>query len=140
MTKRDLAAAFGRCCRFFDRQRTAAYGVALGCVLFALALRAALNWAAPGIAPYATLYPALVAAALLGGVGPGLAALMAAALCAWFFLLRQAGLLVPPPSAVALNLALLVATGGVLIVLAAALRRTILRLLASEERLKLAIR
>src|SRR3954451_22246619 len=140
MAKRDLATTFGRCCRFFDRRRMAAYGVGLGSVSLALALRLALEWVAPGTAPYATLYPALVAAALLGGVGPGLAALVAAALGAWFFLLRQAGLLVPPPSAIAVNLALLVATGGVLIVLAAALRRTILRLLASEERLKLAIR
>src|SRR4051794_30570062 len=140
MAKRDLAAIFGRCCRFFDRQRMAAYGVALGCVQLALALRLALEWVAPGIVPYATLYPALLAAALLGGVGPGLAALVCAALGAGFFLLRQAGPLVPPPSTAAINLALLLATGALLIVLAAALRRAILRLLASEERLKLAIR
>src|SRR4051812_3474584 len=106
MTKRDLAAAFGRCCRLFDRQRTTAFGVALGSVSLALALRLALEWVAPGIAPYATLYPALVAAALLGGVGPGLAALVGAVLGAWFFLLRQAGPLVPPPSTMAINLAL----------------------------------
>ncbi|MFL5333934.1 MAG: PAS domain-containing protein, partial [Geminicoccaceae bacterium] len=81
-----------------------------------------------------------MAAALLGGVGPAVAALVCAALGVWFFLLHLPAPPVPPPSTAAINLALLVATGGVLIVLAAALRRTILRLLASEERLKLAIR
>ena len=119
MAKRDWATTFGRCCRFFDRRRMAAYGVGLGSVSLALALRLALEWVAPGIVPYATLYPALVAAALLGGVGPGWR-LWCRGAGRLRFLLRQAGLLVPPPSAAAVNLALLVATGGVLIVLAAA--------------------
>ena len=50
--------------------------VALGCVALALALRTALGLVDPGIVPFATLYPALVAAALLGGLVPGMTALV----------------------------------------------------------------
>ena len=83
MVKRDLATTFGTCCRFFDRQPVIAYGAALGCVALAFALRAALGLVNPGIVPFATLYPALVAAALLGGPGPGMTALMIGVLGAW---------------------------------------------------------
>ena len=75
MPKRDLATAFGRCCRFFDHRPAMAYGAALGCVALALAVRAALMLVEPGIVPFALLYPAFMTAALVGGFGPGMAAL-----------------------------------------------------------------
>ena len=140
MAKRDVAAAFGTWCRFFDRQPIMAYGAALACVALALALRAALKSVNPNIVPFATLYPALMAAALLGGFGPGMVALLIGVLGAWWFLLPSPGPLLPPSSSQAANLAILTVTGGLLVVLAATFRRAITRLFAGEERLRLAIR
>ena len=139
MPKRDLATAFGRCCRFFDHRPAIAYGAALGCVALALALRAALMLVEPGIVPFALLYPAFMTAALVGGFGPGMAALAIGLLSAWLPLPSPWSLAPGSPSAVS-NLALLAVTGGALIVLAAMLREALTRLLASQERLRLAIR
>jgi len=128
MVKRDLAATFGTCCRFFDRQPVIAYGAALGCVALAFALRAAFGLVNPGIVPFATLYPALVAAALLGGPGPGMTALMIGMLGAWGLLLPSPWL-VPLSQSTVANLAVLAITGGALVVLAATLRQAITQLL-----------
>lgn len=140
MAKRNLAVAFGRWCRFFDRQPSMAYGAALACVAFALALRAALELVNPDIVPFATLYPALMAAALLGGLGPGMAALVLGLLGAWWFLLPSSWPLLMPSPTESANLALLILTGGLLVALAATLRSAITQLLASQERHRLAIR
>ena len=138
MAKRDLAAAFGRCCRYFDRQPVAAYGVALTCVALALASRVLVGWIDPDIVPSATIYPALAVAALLGGAGPGAVALIGGCLGSWLLLLSAS----PPPamSTTAINLVLLALTGGMLVALSATLREAITRLLASQERLRLAVR
>ena len=138
MAKSDLAAAFGRYCRHFDRQPVAAYGMALGCVALALVLGALLGWIEPDVMPSATIYPALAIAALLGGAGPGAAALASSCLGSWLVLRSAAP--PPAPSTTAINLALLAFTGGLLVALSATLRAALTRLLASQERLRLAIR
>ena len=86
------------------------------------------------------LYPALATAALLGGPGPGATALVIGLLGSWLFLLSPPWPPLPPSSNAATNLVLLAVTGGMLVLLGAALRTGITRLLASQERLRLAIR
>ena len=134
-TKHDLVAAFGGCCGYLDRRPLTAYLAAAGCVLAAMAIRGALGVVSPGLLPFAVLYPAFTAAALVGGLGPGLAALALGLLSSWWF---------PPPAAATaslpLNLALLAVTGGALVGLATTLRFAIVSLLAGRERLELAIR
>ena len=99
----------------------------MGCVALAFALRAALGLVNPGIVPFATLYPALVAAALLGGPGPGMTALIIGMLGAWGLLLPSPWL-VPLSQSTVANLAVLAITGGALVVLAATLRQAITKL------------
>ena len=81
-----------------------------------------------------------MAAALLGGFGPGMVALLIGVLGAWWILLPSPRQLLPLSSSQAANLVILTITGGLLVVLAATFRRAITRLFASEERLRLAIR
>src|SRR6476659_7294000 len=95
MATRNWAVAFGIWCRSFDRQPIIAYGAALACMALALALRAALELVDSNIVPFATLYPALMAAALLGGFGPGMVALLIGVLGAWWILLPSPGQLLP---------------------------------------------
>ncbi len=59
------------------------YGVAAGFVAAGFLLRLGLTaWVGPGLPTYITFYPAVMVAALLGGLGPGLLATALAALVA----------------------------------------------------------
>jgi PAS domain S-box-containing protein len=76
----------------------ARYGLAVACVLGAVALRAALYPAVGGGLPFLTFFPAIIAAALYGGLGPGLLAVVLSTVAAalWFeprgtLLLTRAG-------------------------------------------------
>jgi PAS domain S-box-containing protein len=67
------------------------YGGALAAVGAGLLLRLALTaWVGPGLPTYITFYPAVMAVALLGGLGPGLLATAAAALAVDYWIM-------PPP-------------------------------------------
>jgi PAS domain S-box-containing protein len=64
------------------------YGLAVSAVAAAFALnRLANGWAGPGLPPYITFYPAVMLAALLGGLGPGLAATALSACGAVYWIL-----------------------------------------------------
>lgn len=58
----------------------------------AVVLRGLTNLVAPGVAPYAFIYPAALLSALLGGWQAGVGTLAIAALLAWMFVVPQARL------------------------------------------------
>jgi len=66
------------------------------CVLlgvgFAVLLRAAANLVAPGVAPYAFIYPASLLATLLGGWQAGAGTVLVSGLLAWMFVVPRAEL------------------------------------------------
>jgi PAS domain S-box-containing protein len=105
--------------------------VAVVGVGLAVAFDSALGLATSSPAPHLVLAPVLTATALVGGAGPGVAALALG--------LLGAGLLAPSAEP-ALHLGLLAVSGGVLVALGALLHGALVRLLASEERLRLAVR
>ncbi len=131
-----------RCAAFVrqaDRRRALAYGIAVACVAVGVSVRLALGLLELPIVPFATLFPAIALAALIGGIGPGLVALLLSTAAA-AMILHVYGWLAPGLSqAGPLNLGLLSVTGGMLVALAALARTALLRLVAGEERLSLAI-
>jgi PAS domain S-box-containing protein len=68
------------------------YGVALAAAALGYLLRLALTrWVGPEIPTYITFYPLVMLAALLGGIGPGIAATAAVALIAVYWVLPPVG-------------------------------------------------
>ena len=116
-----------------------AYGLAILCVALGFAARLALLLVDVPVVPLATLFPAIAAAAFVGGVGPGLLALAVSAV-AGAVILQQVGMM---PWSVGrtgvVNIALLLLAGGLLVGLGALARAALLRLAAGDERLSLAI-
>jgi len=68
------------------------YGLAVAAVIAAYGVRLPLEaWVGSGLPTYITFYPIVMVAALLGGVGPGLAATAATGLIAAFYIEPQVG-------------------------------------------------
>ena len=135
-----FAVLFQWCRRLACRPLTA-YAVAVTGACLALALDAALGLAASAHVPHLALGPVLLVAALMAGAGPGAAALAVALLGAALLDPSAApGAAMSPSAETALSLGLLAVSGGILVALGAGLHRALVRLLASEERFRLAIR
>lgn len=66
--------------------------LAAGGVMAAVALRGITNLIAPGVSPYAFIYPAALLTTLLGGWQPGLLALAVSETLGWLVVVPQAGL------------------------------------------------
>ena len=66
-----------------------AYGFALLAVAPATLLRILLSAQLPESVPFTTFYTAVLVAAIVGGVGPGVFALALSTLAAWFFFIPQ---------------------------------------------------
>src|SRR4051794_19448335 len=107
-----------------------AYALAAALVALAVGLRAVLDAMVPGTAPFATLFPAVLLAALIGGAGPGLLALLLGGASAFLWLMPAA-----PAATIAANLALYAITGGLVAMLAYGLHRALVR--AAEQRIRL---
>lgn len=75
----------------FLRTQTGRYLAALAAVAAALLLRWAIDRAVGELPAFITFYPAVIAAALLGGLGPGLAASLLASLIAAYAVFPPAG-------------------------------------------------
>ena len=106
----------------FASNSIAAHIFALVCVAAAVSIN--LIFAAPGIriAPFATLFPAILISALAGGVLPGLTALVVGGVAAWFLFLPS-GTLIVSFGAQITSIALYTVTGIILLVLVALMRR-----------------
>jgi len=76
----------------------ARYGAALAAVGAGVLVRLALTaWVGPGLPTYITFYPAVMAVALLGGLGPGLVATAALAVAADYWVIEPIGFGVERP-------------------------------------------
>lgn len=107
-----------------------AWAVAL--VAAAVAARLGLEQAAPGILPFATFFPAVLGASVLGGWGGGVTALVLSAIGGSY--LAGASAAVSPTTPV--NLALYLATCAVLVVVGGRLRGALERQRAAFARLQ----
>jgi K+-sensing histidine kinase KdpD len=67
-----------------------AYAFAIVCVAVAAVVRWVVGFWFEGIVPFATFFPAVLLAALVGGIGPGILAAIAGGLIGWWAFL-------PPP-------------------------------------------
>lgn len=102
---------------------TVGYATSVLAVGFATAARILLEDILPPGLPYITFYPAVVAAAVVGGLGPGVLCLVGSTLAAWFLFLGPAWSFVVSPGDItsvllffatsALTLALVVALNAV---------------------------
>jgi PAS domain S-box-containing protein len=113
------------------------YGIALCMTALAAVLRGVLGTQFQDLAPFATFFPAVLAATVVAGPGPGLLATGLSAYLAWSFWLRPASEQTPA-AAVTVNLALFVLACLVLVVTAEAARRYHDRSLAGERRFRAA--
>jgi PAS domain S-box-containing protein len=129
--------ASSRLLEFVWRQRFAsaslsAHVFALICV--AIAVAAIFAFESPGfrIAPYATLFPAILIAAIAGGALAGITALISGGIAAWVLLLPSGTILVSQASQIT-SLILYGVTGMFLILLVTLMRRAAVQLDASRE-------
>ncbi len=114
------------------------YALALAITAVAGLLRGALGSHFPGVVPFATFFPAVLIATVLGGPGPGLLATVLGALLSWFFWLHPGAALASPEVAVPVNLALFGLACLGLVATAEAARRYHDRSLAAERRVRAA--
>jgi PAS domain S-box-containing protein len=118
------------------RNTIVGYAAASGLVVIAVLLRVAL----PGLPPYLTLIPAILLSAFIGGRGPGIAALIAGSLAAWFlFVVRDDQPFVPHFWGV-LSIIGFIGVGSLIIFIVDLLDLAVMRLRRERERLRLALR
>jgi K+-sensing histidine kinase KdpD len=72
--------------RGFRRRSAATYAVSCLLIGMAIGVRLLFGEALPGV-PYITIFPAVIVATYLGGLGPGLLATVLGGVGAWYFLL-----------------------------------------------------
>ena len=107
---------------------------AVALVAVAALVRLLLDRVTPGVLPFATFFPAVLAASVLGGWRAGLTALLLSAAVGWSLFLSQLPLHLSP--AVAVNLGLFVATSAVIVGLGDYLQSLVGRQRASFARLQ----
>lgn len=97
-------------------------GVAVGVVLVSAILRVGMERLAPGVAPFALLYPAVLGATLLVGWRSGVIAMTLGAFLVWFAIFTPRFSLLERNAADAITLVLYLLTTGCMVVFAEAFR------------------
>ncbi|MEZ0169437.1 sensor histidine kinase [Microvirga sp. TS319] len=116
-----------------------AMGIAVGCVAAATGVRLALSAVIGPTAPFITMFPAVLMATVVGGLGPGLLAIALSIAVAWFFFFPP-GLGFGSFSAPDVTSVLFFTLGALLMVLVAtAMRRAVRRLEEAQEKLLAAL-
>src|SRR3974390_281410 len=111
----------------------ASYGLPLVAVALAFFARAALNGAAFG--PFATYYPAIIISAFVGGLAPGVLALVLSSLAAWYrFLPSEWSLALGKEQIISLSIFAAISAFG--IVLVQVLNKAFARVLRREQQLR----
>ncbi|WP_181257117.1 sensor histidine kinase [Pseudaminobacter soli (ex Li et al. 2025)] len=123
-----------------------AYAFAIGCVVIATLLRLAAGVITTDVAPFVTLFPAVLLAAVLGGTGPGTLALVLSGASAWYFFLEPLRSLEINTTATAIDLVLFALCGAAMILVGAVLQaaveradRTLQDVREGERRLRAAL-
>jgi PAS domain S-box-containing protein len=119
--------------------------VAIALLLVVFAVRKVLETVAPGVAPFALLYPAVLAATLLAGWSSGVAVMVAGAAVVWRVIMHHQGADGPQTGPDAISLLLYIACASAIVAFAEAFRTGARMLIgeqaalkASEARLELA--
>ncbi len=116
-----------------------AMATAAGCVAVAALVRVALTAVIGPTTPFITMFPAVLLAAVIGGLGPGLLAIALSIAATWYlFFLPKGGL--DPFSAADVTSIAFFTLGALLMVLAAtSMRRAVERLEEAQEKLLAAL-
>lgn len=112
------------------------YPFAVALTLSAVGLRRWLDMFGEGIAPFALFFPVVLAATVVGGVGPGVVSLALSAIATTIFWIEPRGVFGFTPMG-GFNIALFLVSNAAIIALAHLLRMSYNRLQQSEARLKL---
>ncbi|WP_165820037.1 sensor histidine kinase [Microvirga sp. KLBC 81] len=116
-----------------------AMGMAVGCVAVATAVRLALTAVIGPTAPFITMFPAVLLAAVIGGLWPGLLAIVLSIVATWFFLFTPR-MDFGPLSAADVTSVVFFMLGALLVVLVAtSMRRAVERLGEAQEKLLAAL-
>ena len=130
-----MSALIGKC---RPRENSfAAHALAIACVGIAITVRLALGSFVAGVVPFATLFPAIIIAALAGGTGPGVTAVVTGGFAAWFFILTPAAELGVPTLSEALSLLMYAISGLLILVIVADRRSSEASLRAERDRARL---
>lgn len=127
---RKLAASLGE---FDIRERLAPrapawlvqIGFAFVCIFAEIVVRALINQVFPGAAPFALIYPAVLAATLFAGGLSGFVVLAISELLAWYFVLPEPGTFVLSNPADGPRLVVIFISGLIVIFLASAFRSAV---------------
>ena len=119
------------------RNALTAHVFAVVCVAGAVCVRIVLGSFVAGVIPFATLFPAIIVAALAGGTGPGLTAVVTGGFAAWFFILTPDMELDIPTMSEALSLLLYAISGLLILVIVADMRSSEASLRRERDRAKL---
>jgi PAS domain S-box-containing protein len=111
----------------FITNRTYAYAFAIGCVVVATLLRLGAGLITTDVAPFVTLFPAMLLAAVLGGAGPGMLALVLSAVSAWYFFLEPLRSLEVDTAATIIDLTLFALCGAAMIIVGKTLQAAVVR-------------
>lgn len=116
-----------------------AMGMAAGCVAVATVVRLALTGVIDHATPFITMFPAVLLAAVFGGLWPGLLAIALSIVAAWYFFFAPS-IGFGPLSATDVASILFFLLGALLMVLAAtSMRRALARLEEAQEKLLTAL-
>jgi len=116
----------------------AAYSTAVVAVAVAVLIRWIVGGRVIEGLPFITYYPAIIVATLLGGLWPGVLALILSTVTAWYlFLLPYLGWGLDPKESV--SLLLFVAMGGIDVALIALLNSAVDRILAQEQNVRVLV-
>jgi|ERR1700688_47701 len=133
MARREFATGLGAAVRRGLRPHSpAAYAFAILCVAAATALRLATDLIAPNAVPFATYFPAVLVASLIGGVSAGALATLLSGLVAWWIFVPPRYDWFPVSTDQIVSLCLFVAA-SVVIIWIAEQYRIVMRRLDEEE-------
>src|SRR5438552_13386435 len=113
-----------------------AHVLAIILVLIAVVVREAVAEATGPQVPFITFYPAIILAALIGGLGPGIAATLLSTLVAWYAYIPPVGTFSLGRQA-ALQLALYLFINGVNVAIAVLLNALVERLVIQQRNIRL---
>ncbi len=111
----------------------AALSVAILCVAAAALLRLAIDLIAPNSAAFATFYPAVLVATLMGGVSAGVAAILLSVAVGWWAFIEPQFQWFPLPPPDIARLSLFVASAGLIVWIAERYRQVVRRLDQEEH-------
>jgi PAS domain S-box-containing protein len=114
----------------------AAYGLAFGMVALAIFVRGLVTELASIPTPFVTFYPAIIVAALIGGIGPGILATGLSSVAAWYFLIPSFFVLTMGRREL-VELLLFVLISGVDVAIAVVVSKLVERLVIQQRNIRL---